>query len=239
MSRYLSPVIEHLRTVTLVSALVLLADPLMPWGQLVSAEPEKLPKKFYERNFAGAPGGVQGDEIRRRPSKRATQSSGSGDTPARGSQPDAQASVVGAVQQQADSASRRATKSPTEKRQPLLISVVVNSLNREHFQRVINEAIRLHDSRIAVISSIDHIGDCRAVTPEIEAQLYRQRGIVINQIDQLPARYGVSLSPLWIVHKPEGLHLATGGMSIDSMINEFGEYDLSRARRAAQKMDEF
>lgn len=101
----------------------------------------------------------------------------------------------------------------------------VNSLNKEHLERVVDSVLSLHDRRVAFISSLQHIGDYRNLSAERERTLIDRNILVFAATPSaIPAQ--VRSSPAWIVETPKGIFVLEGFMEISAMINSFGDFDL-------------
>ena len=162
------------------------------------------PKEFYSNNYAAAPndqapgGPPRQNESAKRVTTGGTVSGPSGSV----------ASVA---------------KPAGVKKRKILVNVFVNSANKDHFLRIIEEVIRLHDQKQAFVISVEHVGDYRSVTPDIEGALSK-RGIQLYQISSVPAELEVSASPAWLIRTKQGTHIAEGFARLSQMINEWGEY---------------
>jgi hypothetical protein len=160
------------------------------------------PKNFYKRDYAIAPGAEGRDETpvsRAAPRKMPSSAQQSG-TP---------------IPQ------RKAT--PVAKKRGVVISVHVNSADTEHLTKVLDEVFALYDGRTAFITAVNHIGDYRNVTPEMESELAR-RNITLMAGGEPPYNARGTVSPAWIIQTKQGTHIAEGIISIHSFFNEFGEY---------------
>lgn len=193
---------------------------------LRSQADEKLPKDFYRRDYASAPGyeetqghGVQSPSRPKPP--RLTSSPIPGP---QGSQIPKDVSNTG----KADTSSR-----PT-------IHLFVSSLDHGHFARVVEGATRIHDRGHASVKALFHIGDYEAVTPEIEQRL-EQRGIALVQVGEVPVELFAEVSPVWRVATPIGYHVAEGFIEIDRFFDEWGEFNPARGeeKKISSNMDGF
>ena len=104
------------------------------------------------------------------------------------------------------------------------MSVYVNSADKDHFKKVIEEVLAIHDERRAFIASVDQIGNYQNVTPEIEGELAK-RDIRLLASSEPPTDAGITQSPAWIIQTQQGTHLAEGIIQIHSLLNEYGEYN--------------
>lgn len=191
----------------LIACMVSVAD--APWGL---AEPSK-PQEFYERDYAIAPNvGGQGGGAQARPrSKRSVANEGlkDGNTPAE--------------------------RAPTRgKKRRMLVNVTVNSLDTKHFAAVMEVVKRLHDSRLAFVGVVSHVGDYRSLTPELESELAR-RGIEVVEGMPPDGAKRSTVSPRWEILARDGFHVAEGFISIEPLINEWGDYDPELARKGETK----
>lgn len=210
MSEHLGGLSHHfVRGALLVAAACTLAAPLRAAAQ------EPAPKSFYEQDFAAAPGVVQkGEGAVARPKPHVANPSAPLSAPA---QQPAQAPTRG-------------------KKRRLLVSVTVNSRDKKHFDAVIQSVLKLHDSKLAFVPMVTHIGDYNSVTPEVEASLAR-RGIQIMESCSSPQASPPPLSPRWEILSSGGLHIAEGFLTIEPLINEWGDYDPKLAQSSASKQN--
>lgn len=185
-----------------------LSFPLAGWLALFALYPlasahaqESGPRSFYQNDFAAAPG-VAGEAGGGQPRRAASRQS---------------APAPGGLQAPVAAGSRE------PKKRKMLASVVVNSLDRKHFNAVIDSVLKLHDARLALVTAVLHVGDYRSVTPELEASLLR-RGIQIIDYSFPPDAGTPPLSPRWEIVTKDGTHIAEGFLSLEPFINEWGEY---------------
>ncbi len=180
------------------------------------------PKRFFERNYAVAPGydGSQRVPVRGAPQKEPIA-------------PPAQ--VPQRLQEQASSLPKLQVNAKKS-----VVSVFVNSLDRSHFNRVLEEAIRLHDSNRVIMSGVFHIGDFEALTPTLEQNL-SSRGIAIHQIAAADRELFAEFSPTWVISTRKGRHVAEGFLEIVPFFDEWGEYDPKRGEEPEKpsKMEDF
>jgi hypothetical protein len=169
------------------------------------------PKDFYENNYAKSTGdistrGAQAVVGAKESKQRSKRSSGAVTVEKRGGEAD-QGKVL----------------SKTKKRR-VIVSVVVNSLDKAHFEKVVEEVFRLRDTNSAFISELLHIGDYTVVTDKLEDECAK-RGILIHQIDSPPKDLAVNTSPAWRVQTRDGFYVVEGFLSLGGFINEWGEFD--------------
>ncbi len=183
---------------------------LLPCGSIrdTKAEDSK-PRNFYQHNYAVAPRYEGAGRIAGKPGPPI--------------QPGPRVPVPPVAQKQTSSL----PQPQVETKKPV-VSLFVNSLDRSHFGRVIEEAIRLHDAKRAVVVGIFHIGDYEAVTPEIEQEL-RRRGIAVHQVNSVFRELFAESSPTWVVSTPQGRHVAEGFLEITPFFDEWGEFDPKRS----------
>jgi hypothetical protein len=171
---------------------------------------EKLPKQFYKRDYASAPGY---DETQRRVGKE----------PPRSKTRDLTSSPIPDTQGgRGATAALGTVKVRNPKR--LAVQVFVNSLDHTHFARVVDAALHIHDRGYAVVMNLFHIGDYQAVTPAIE-QALADRGISVVQVEEVPVELFAEVSPVWKVATPIGYHVAEGFIEIGSFFDEWGEFN--------------
>lgn len=183
-------------------------------GPIAFAE-DAAPKKFYKRDYASAPG-AEGREY---------------DSPTSASQ-----NVRGLTQPSGGESSGKTGKitDPEKKRRRVIISVFVNSSDKEHFQKTIAEILSLCDSQKAFISTVQHIGDYNNVTPEQKEELSR-RDITIIASSRPPPEANVTTSPTWVITARNGVHIAEGIFSISHLFNEYGDYDPKLANKTGDR----
>ena len=169
------------------------------------------PKSFYKKDYAIAPGAEGRDEVtapqdapQRKPAGSSRESGG-----AQGS-----------------------TASVAKKRQ-IVISVYVNSADKEHLAKVLEEVYALNDGKTAFVTSLNHIGDYRNITPEMESELL-QRKIPLYAVIEAPYNAQVTVSPAWIIQTKKGVHIAEGVIPIHSYFDEFGEYNPKQRNESVQ-----
>ena len=171
---------------------------------------DNAPKNFYKKDYAVGPGAEGRDELQ--PTKEAASRKVRGtptkETPAQGTQ-------------------HKAT--PTPKKRRIVVSVYVSSADKEHLTKVLEEVLALHDERTAFITSVNHIGDYRNVSPEMESE-FAKRQIKLMAAAEPPSSTQVSVSPAWIIQTKQGTHIAEGTIAIHSFFDEFGEYNPKGSR---------
>jgi hypothetical protein len=190
-------------------------------GASVAFSQEQAPKTFYKKDYAIAPGAKGRDDpppVERTSPRRSSQNR------------------------------RDVTESPSSSRAPssravkrrIILSVYVNSKEREHFTKVLNEVYRLHDEKRAFILNLYHIGDYTSVTPDITAELARRK-LEIQGLSVPPPDAHVTMSPAWIITTREGTHIAEGIIQLGGLINEYGEYDPKKPidPHSKNKVEEF
>lgn len=166
---------------------------------------EASPKTFYKRDYASAPGAAGREYERPNASLKNSKNS------------------TGIPKQDSSSSSGKIS-SPERKKRRVVVSVYVNSLDKEHFRKVMEEVFSLHDSRRAFITTVQHIGDYHVVTPELTDELSK-RNIMMVAVSEPPIAAKVTKSPAWIITTKDGIHITEGTLSLSSSINEYGEYD--------------
>lgn len=174
-------------------------------GTSLAFSQEQGPTTFYKKDYAIAPGAEGRDDP----------------PPERHTSPRSNSRNSREVTERLSSP--RAPSRGTNKRR-ILLSVYVNSKDKEHFTKVLNEVYSLHDGKRAFILNLYHIGDYTSVTPEIAAELARRK-LEIQGVNVLPPDARVTMSPTWIITTPAGTHIAEGIIQLGALINEYGEYD--------------
>lgn len=176
-------------------------------SQLAYAQ-NNAPKTFYKRDYAIAPEAEGRDYA---PSTQGASHREVGNS---------------SGQHGAPKGSQRATTSTVKKRS-VVITVYVNSVDKEHLAKVVEEVYGLNDEKTAFITSLNHIGDYRNITPEIESELSKRK-IRLLSATEPPYAAQVTVSPTWIIETPKGVHIAEGIIPIHAFFDEFGEYDPKR-----------
>lgn len=170
-------------------------------------------REFYERDYAIAPGVAgQGGGAQARPRPR-TQPAGK----------DAELRSAGRGEE-GDVAGRGNSPSARGRKRRLLVDVTVSSSDPKHLLGVVEAIKHLYDNRLVFVRSVTHIGDYRSITGEIENELAR-RGISLSEGVAPPEQDPPPLSPRWEIHTRDGTHIAEGYLSLEPLINEYGEYD--------------
>jgi hypothetical protein len=172
------------------------------------------PKSFYKKDYAIAPGAEGRDEVP--PPQDAPQRKGKGSSREGGG----------------TQGSQGATTSVVKKRQ-IVVSVYVNSADKEHLAKVLEEVYALNDGKTVFVTSINHIGDYRTITPEIESELL-QRKIPLYAVTEPPCNAQVTVSPAWIIQTKKGVHIAEGVIPIHSYFDEFGEFNPKQRNESVQ-----
>ncbi len=112
-----------------------------------------------------------------------------------------------------------------------VVALLVNSLDKQHLVAALEGAFTLHDRRLAFIAHIQHVGDYRNFTPELQAECDK-RGIQVTELVMLPYGIDREVSPTWSVFTPSGRHLIQGMLSLEQCFNAFGEYDPKLAKES-------
>jgi hypothetical protein len=168
---------------------------------------ESGPKGFYKKDYAIAPGAPGRDDTQL----------GKEISP---QQPRP-------TMQQSPSSNIRNQGRGSQRKRRIVLSVYVNSVDKEHLAEVLTEVLALNDEKTAFISSFNHVGDYKNVTPEMEGELTK-RGIKIVAVSEPPYAAQVTVSPAWFIQTQKGTHIAEGIVSIHSFFNEYGEYEPKR-----------
>ena len=174
----------------------------------VALAQDSAPRNFFKKDYAIAPG-----------------AEGRANTPVA---KDSMRKGAGSPQQVSGLSSPSRTTTGAKKR-GTVISVHVSSADREHLAKVVDEVLALYDGKTAFITSVNHIGDYKNVTPEMEGELAR-RNIKLIAAAETPYTAHVTVSPAWIIKTKEGTHIAEGIVEIHSFFNEFGEYSSKQVR---------
>lgn len=201
-----------MRSGHLFASLVAMVVGITSGGQETFAEPVASPE-FYDHNYAATVGGQQGPNKPKIGRERGS---------AKGITPESVAPKTSALAGVPDRAKRRR----------LAVSVYVNSKDSAHFNRTLDEILRLHDTKMVRITDVSHIGDYRAITEDVKKKL-GARDIVVGQVDVPPEDFGITISPAWCVQTREGLHIVQGFSSIAPFIDAWGDFKASSVEQAA------
>lgn len=186
-----------------LALLVALGVGLTIGGRVTLAEPATS-REFYDHNYAATVGGQQGAE--------------------KGNAPHARAATEREPVESLDVRAGKVNGSANQgKRRRLSVSVYVNSKDSAHFNRTLDEILRLHDTKTVRITNVSHIGDYRAITDDTQRKL-GARDIAVSQVDVPPKDFGITLSPAWCVQTREGIHIVEGASSITSFIDAWGDF---------------
>jgi hypothetical protein len=193
------------------------------WRAEAQTDPGKSPKVFYEHDYAVAPG-YEGKDDTFKQQQISPRPSG-------------ETSFYGLV---SSSPSTRGTGRGEPGRYRNQVVVLVNSVDVEHFERVIEEVLRLTHSRRGLVTGVYPIGNETDISTEVRGAL-RSRGVHIFRREEIPEHLNITVSPAWWIRTPEGGHLVEGVIGIEPLIDEYGEYDPKRAEeiKAGGKVEEF
>jgi hypothetical protein len=104
------------------------------------------------------------------------------------------------------------------------VSLYVSSKDKLHFETVVRKALGLADKNPGVlVTEILHVGDYRNVSPAIQDEIKAKR-IFFASMVQVPKRYNVQDSPVWILRDAQGEHIVEGVVAIERCISPQGEY---------------
>lgn len=170
------------------------------------------PDAFYQKNFADAPK-VSGEAMMPRESPRVVRKDSS---PRESSGQPASSKGEGRVPPALESGKTEEVRT--------LLSLLVSSQTRGHFESVVRKAFRLAESnRNIKLAEIYHIGDYRNVSPSIEGEA-RAKGIVLVGLSQVPSIWPVKDSPVWILRDGSGEHIVEGLLQIERCVTPQGDY---------------
>jgi hypothetical protein len=178
---------------------------ILAFGALSVCAQEHAPKSFYKKDYASAPGAEGRTEPIETPQRRPTQ-------------------VVTNSASTSPTTSSPKEKATESRKRRVVISVYVNSQDREHLHRVLAEVYQLNDEKRAFVNSVEHIGNYSSITPDVEDELKR-RSINLRAATLPSLDANLTTSPAWVIMTPQGVHIAEGIIEISSLFNEYGEYD--------------
>lgn len=102
------------------------------------------------------------------------------------------------------------------------VMVYVNSLESEHFDRVVRQVVKLHRSGRAHIDALLHVGRYQNITPEQELALTRV-GVSIQALASLPEHLGELTSPAWFVFSEGREAYISGEFDVGRFFTRDGE----------------
>ena len=179
------------------------------------------PKDFYQKNYAEKPlvtGEKAPESGGRRPAQGAAIERRAAPT---------ESAANGAVQQ----SPRAGSQEPRNAMSGQLV-VYVNSLDKEHFDRVVEHALGLLGKAEFYISSIVHIGDYRNISDRVKENAKRAN-IALYAASAPPEWLGITRSPAWVLYKTDGVHIVEGVVHFDRFINPMGEFSPQQQVKAA------
>ncbi len=172
-----------------VSCLLVCAA-MVPW-QIAFGQPDVSPKEFYPRNYVndGLPRDTPRPAVASRqpsppPGVVVNAAPGTVDSKAIAGAP----APIGGV----------SDATPTSEQMPAAVVAYVNSRDREHFNRFVSAALKLHQVNKVLLSLVLHIGDYRNVTADHKASLERA-GITLQPLYAMPEHLATLKSPVWEV----------------------------------------
>ena len=185
----------------------------------INAEPT-VPKDFYSQDYAGAPSIEQGGAaprtsvpIRRRtPIQARTQASRNNTN-----------TTNNTNNIRASNGPGPAALAASKKRAKIVLSLYVNSLDKQHLEQVIAVALRIMDEKRGLVIKVQHVGDYRNVSPELQAELTK-RGIQLYAAGLPDESFQITTSPAWFIYTPQGERIVEGMIDIGRFIDEWGEY---------------
>jgi len=125
---------------------------------------------------------------------------------------------------------------------PPVVTLYVSSLDREHFNRAFNSALKLQHSGMLSVSAIWHVGDYRNITA-VQQDALARAGFNLLPLSSLPDNLQGRQSPLWAVLLADGPAYLSGIFDIMRFIGLDGKLkrDLNSAAPVspAQKLDGF
>jgi hypothetical protein len=206
------------RCILLLGACAVLALP-------VRGEAQSSPKEFYQKNYADKPltAGEQLPEYAGREKVVIQQRDRSEWAAPRPTSP--------AVGRNSESSARSQLQDEQRARNGFL-TVYVNSLDKQHFERVIENTVAIADKAQFRVSSVVHVGDYRNVSERVEQDLKGAR-ISLVAAAVPPAYLGITRSPAWVLYTPQGIHIVEGVMQFDRFMTPMGEFSPQQQVAAA------
>lgn len=188
----------------------------------INAEPT-VSKDFYNQDYAGAPSIEQGGAaprtsvpIRRRtPIQARTQASRNNTNTTN--------TTNTTNNRTASNGPGPAALAASKKRAKFVLSLYVNSLDKQHLEQVIAVALRIMDEKRGLVIKVQHVGDYRNVSPELQAELAK-RGIQLYAAGLPDESFQITTSPAWFLYSPQGVRIVEGMIDIGRFIDEWGEY---------------
>lgn len=84
-------------------------------------------------------------------------------------------------------------------------------------------ALRIMDEKRGLVINVQHVGDYRNVSPELQAELTK-RGIQLYAAGLPDESSQITTSPAWFLYTPQGERIVEGMIDIGRFIDEWGEY---------------
>jgi hypothetical protein len=104
------------------------------------------------------------------------------------------------------------------------IGLIVNSMEREHYEAALQNLIRLADSRGLTLSTIYTLGNFEIATRSPLLPGLVARGAILRVLNEIPPGYEVTLSPSYIVKTPEGEVLLEAVSALEKYFSASGEF---------------
>lgn len=103
------------------------------------------------------------------------------------------------------------------------ISLVVNSLDRKHFDSTIRELIAVSQKTKIPVGEVIHIGDYSVASEAVIKEISSRGGNIFGATEP-PPEYGIQSSPTWILVTPNGKILLEGVRAVGLYIGPEGEF---------------
>jgi hypothetical protein len=113
------------------------------------------------------------------------------------------------------------------------IGLIVNSMEREHYQRALQGLLHIADTREIKISSVYTLGNFEIATRSSLIPGVVARGGVVRVLNEIPEGYEVTLSPTYIVKTPEGEIVLEAVSSLERYFSSSGEFLDRQPRKLA------
>lgn len=172
------------------------------------------PKDMYQKDYVTGPGN---DEEQRSDPSASSQKVPNGKKPSTPKTPSKATGQTGAVQ------NSRTSGTPIQS-----IGVILNGLDRKHFDQYLEELADVLKERKLPLGELYLIGTGRAYSSAEKDDYLRKWSLPLNFIHSPPKPYDkVSRSPTWIIQTAQGRILLEGLTNLSRYVNDRGELVVS------------
>lgn len=104
------------------------------------------------------------------------------------------------------------------------IGLVVNSMQKDHYEETLAKLLALADNHKLKISTIYTLGDFEVATSSPALPAIVARGGVVRVVNEIPNGYDISLSPTFVVKTGEGEILLEAVPNLERYFNNQGDF---------------